>query len=332
MRPEPGQQAGPTAAAGDDAGCRACDIARSLLGRLAYTLLVLFIVASVAFIGLRLAPGDVTTQIIDPMRVTPEELEALRRELGLDLPILTQFWVYISGLVRGDFGVSLLTREPVADIVLNAGAYTLMLAVSAFTLTFALAIPLGLMAARMRGSLVDRSIMGFSAVLMALPNFVLAILLINLLALQAGLLPVAGTGTWKHLVLPVIVLATEPLAFATRLVRASYLEQASAPYAEALRLRGVAERLVRWRHILRNALLPVISLAAVQVRTLVGYTLIIEVIFRWPGLGKRLVDSILARDYQVAQGLTILLALVVVIATLVSAVAYRLADPRVRDT
>jgi ABC-type dipeptide/oligopeptide/nickel transport system permease component len=311
--------------------CRPCRLAGIITLRTAYSLLVLLIVAVVAFVGLRLAPGDVTTQLVDPIRATPAELAALRRQLGLDEPIVAQFWLYLGGLVRGDFGISLLTREPVSEIVLNAAFYTLTLAVAAFALSAAGALPLGILAATMRGSWVDRAIMFGSATLMALPNFVLAILLVTVFAVNAGWLPVAGTGSWRHLVLPAIVLAADPLAFATRLVRTSYLEQASAAYPEALRLRGIPERAIRWRHILRNALLPVISFAAVQVRTLVGYTLIVEVIFRWPGLGKRLVDSILARDYQVAQGLTILLALTVVVSTLVSKILYQLADPRVRE-
>lgn len=315
---------------GHFARCGVCVSIRAVLSKIAYSLLVLLIVAAVAFVGLRLAPGDVTTQLLDPLRATPQELEALRRELGLDLPVFVQFWNYMSGLLMGDFGESLLTREPVSAIVLNAGAYTVALAVTAFALTFALAIPLGILAASRQGSLLDRAISLTCGLLIAIPNFVLAILLINLLALWAGWLPVAGSGTWKHLVLPALVLASDPLGFATRLVRASYLEHASMPYVDALRIRGVSEAVIRWRHIMRNALLPVISLAAVQVRTLVGYTLIVEVIFRWPGLGKRLVDSILTRDYAVAQGLTVLLALVVVLSTLVSSLLYRWADPRVR--
>mgnify|MGYP000943399355 CR=1 FL=1 len=312
--------------------CEWCRTITAALGKLAYSLLVLLIVAAVAFVGLRLAPGDVTTQLLDPTRATPAELEALRRELGLDLPVAVQFWNYMTGLLSGDFGKSLLTREPVSAIVLNAGAYTVALAVTAFVLTFALAIPLGILAASRQGSMLDRIIGLCCGLLIAIPNFVLAILLINLLALWAGWLPVAGSGTWKHLVLPALALASDPLGFATRLVRISYLEQAAMPYVDALRIRGVAETMIRWRHIMRNALLPVISLAAVQVRTLVGYTLIVEVIFRWPGLGKRLVDSILTRDYAVAQGLTVLLALVVVLSTLMSSLLYRWADPRVRSS
>jgi peptide/nickel transport system permease protein len=310
---------------------RAARLAGAIGFRIAYSLVVLLIVAIVAFVGLRLAPGDVTTQIVDPIRTTPAELAALRRQLGLDEPIIVQFWIYLRGLVSGDLGASLLTREPVSEIVVNAAFHTVTLALAAFAISAACALPLGLIAATWRGSWIDRSIMFASATLLALPNFVLAIILITIFAVHARWLPVAGTGTWQHLVLPAIVLAADPLAFATRLVRTSYLEQACAAYPEALRLRGIPEKAIRWRHILRNALLPVISFAAVQVRNLVGYTLIVEVIFRWPGLGKQLVDSILARDYQVAQGLTILLALVVVLSTLVSRILYQLADPRVRE-
>ncbi len=311
--------------------CPTCVLLKQIGIRCAYSLLVLLLVAIVAFVGLRLAPGDVTTQVLDPARATPAELAALRRDLGLDQPILVQFWSYISGLLHGDFGRSLLTKEPVVQIVAGAGSYTVLLALAAFTTIYVIAIPAGILAATMRGGILDRLINLFASVLMATPNFVLAILLINVLALYAGWLPVAGTGTWRHLVLPALVIAAEPIGFATRLVRTSYLEQGSAQYVDSFRLKGLRERAIRWRHILRNALLPVISLAAVQIRTLVGYTLIVETIFRWPGLGKRLVDSVLTRDYFLAQGLTILLALVVVISTLISAVLYRVADPRVRD-
>lgn len=311
--------------------CQACIRAYAVVVRLAYSALVLLLVAIVAFVGLRLAPGDVTTQILDPSRATPEELAYLRHQLGLDLPIYTQFYHYVAGLLHGDLGLSLITRETVVSIVASAGIYSISLALTSFVLIFALAIPLGLASAIWRGSAIDAAVRGISGVFMATPNFVLAVVLINLLALQAGWLPVAGSGTWKHLVLPALVLAAEPLGFATRLVRTSYLEQAGAQYADAMRMRGLSESVIRWRHIMRNALLPVISLGAVQVRTLVGYTLIVETIFRWPGLGKRLVDSILTRDYQVAQGLTILLAAVVVVATLISSFLYRAADPRVRD-
>lgn len=306
--------------------------ALAIAAQIAYSLLVLLLVALVAFVGLRLAPGDVTTQVVDPIRTPPEQIEAMRRELGLHLPVWQQFLHYLGNLLRGDFGTSLLTRESVVSIVAQAGAQTMLLAATAFAMIYAVAVPLGILAARHAGSMLDRGINLLAGVLMATPNFVLAILLINVLALSLGLLPVAGSGTWKHLVLPALVLAAEPMGFAAKLVRTSYLEQAGALYVEALRLKGVGEARIRWRHIMRNALLPVISLAAVQIRTLVGYTLIVEIIFRWPGLGKRLVDAVLTRDYQVAQGLTILLALVVVLATLISSILYRIADPRVRSS
>lgn len=313
-------------------GCPTCRLLAAIGGQVLYSLLVLLLVVTVAFIGLRLAPGDVTTQLLDPVRTPPEQIEALRRELGLDLPVWHQLWNYLIGIFHGDLGASLLTRESVVSIVVQAGGYTVVLALSAFVLIYGLAIPLGILAANLQGGLVDKATTFIASMLMATPNFVLAIILINILALSFGWLPVAGTGSWQHLVLPALVLAAEPLGFAMRLVRTSYIEQANAQYVDTMRLRGISEQVIRWQHIMRNALLPVISLAAVQVRTLVGYTLIVETIFRWPGLGKRLVDSILTRDYMVAQGLTILLALVVVVATLISAILYRVVDPRVRTS
>lgn len=312
-------------------GCPTCFLLAAIGRQVVYSSLVLLLVATVAFIGLRLAPGDVTTQLLDPIRTPPEQFEALRRELGLDQPIWYQYCSYLTGIFQGDLGASLLTRESVVAIVSQASGYTVSLAFAAFCIIFGMAIPLGIIAATYAGTFIDKIINLVASMLMATPNFVLAILLVNVFALSLGWLPVAGTGTWMHLVLPGLVLAAEPMGFATRLVRTSFIEQSNAQYVDSMRLKGIRERAIRWRHIMRNALLPVISLAAVQVRTLVGYTLIVETIFRWPGLGKRLVDSVLTRDYQVAQGLTILLALVVVVSTLVSTVLYRVVDPRVRS-
>lgn len=302
----------------------------SVLGRIAYSLGVLLIVVLVAFVGLRLAPGDVTTQVLDPTRATPEAMQALRDSLGIDDPMHEQFLRYLSGLVRGDLGVSLVTGEKVAGIVARTGGFTMLLAATSLVLTYLLALPLGVLGARFRGTWLDRAINAVAGVLMATPNFALAVLLVLVVSVQLRWLPVAGSGTWQHLVLPALVLAAEPVGFATRMVRTSYLEQASAEYVHAFRARGVSQRVIRWRHILRNSLLPVISLAAVQVRSLIGYTLIVEVIFRWPGLGRRLVESILARDYLVAQSLTLLLAVIVVLSTLAADLLYRAADPRVR--
>lgn len=305
---------------------------RTVASRLAYTLVVLLLVILVAFVGLRLAPGDVTAAVLDPMRATPEAIEGLRQSLGIDAPVHEQFLVYLGGLAQGNLGVSLVTGEPVRTIVVRAGGSTLLLAGTALVLTYLLAIPLGVMAGRYKGSWLDRGVNTVAGAMMATPNFALAVLLVLVFSIQLGWLPVAGTGSWRHLVLPAVVLAAEPIGFATRMVRTSYLEQASAPYVDAFRARGIADRVIRWRHVLRNSLLPVISLAAVQIRSLVGYTLIVEVIFRWPGLGRRLVESILLRDYLVAQSLTLLLAVVVVLTTLISEILYRTADPRVRAT
>lgn len=301
-----------------------------VLGRVGYSLVVLALVLTVAFVSLRLAPGDVTTQILDPIRATPESVAALRDSLGLDQPIYQQFLRYLGDLFRGDLGVSLVTGERVTAIVANAGAATLLLAGTALLFTYAVAVPMGITAARHNGRWLDRGISTLSGILLATPNFALAVLVVWVISLQLGWLPVAGSGTWRHLVLPAVVLAAEPIGFTTRMVRTSYLEQASASYVDSLRARGIPERAIRLRHILRNSLLPLISLGAVQARNVVGYTLIVEIVFRWPGLGRRLVESILSRDYTVAQSLTLLLALIVVLSTVLSEVLYRRADPRMR--
>jgi ABC-type dipeptide/oligopeptide/nickel transport system permease component len=166
--------------------------------------------------------------------------------------------------------------------------------------------------------------------MLAIPNFLLAIILVIVLGLHLRLLPVYGAGSWKNLVMPAVVLAAEPCALTVRLTRTAYLEQEQSDYTRTLRARGVSERRIRWRHILRNALSPIVSLGVLQVQVVVGYSMIVEVIFGWPGLGTEIVNSILQRDYAVAEILALMLAGIVVVASAVGDLILRAIDPRVR--
>jgi ABC-type dipeptide/oligopeptide/nickel transport system permease component len=297
--------------------------------RFAYTLLVMLAASIVVFLTLRITPGDPSNFAENPLQ-TEERKAAVRHELGLDDPILEQYSTFITNVVTLDFGDSFITRQPIDDIIAQAAPNTLLLAFAALAIVLAVGIPLGVLAALRRNTWFDRGVGIAAPLAMGIPPFVLAILLINIVALQLGWLPVSGTGGLEYLVLPAIVLAVEPAAVTVRLMRSSVLEELGQDYVRTLRAKGLSERRIVWVHVLRNAVGPIVSLSAVQMRTLLGYTLIVEVIFRWPGLGQALVQSVLSRDFPVAQALSLLLTLAVVFLTFLADVGLAAADPKVR--
>ncbi len=297
--------------------------------RFAYTLLVMLAASIVVFLTLRITPGDPSNFAENPLQ-TEERKAAVRHELGLDDPILEQYSTFITNVVTLDFGDSFITRQPIDDIIAQAAPNTLLLAFAALAIVLAVGIPLGVLAALRRNTWFDRGVGIAAPLAMGIPPFVLAILLINVVALQLGWLPVSGTGGLEYLVLPAIVLAVEPAAVTVRLMRSSVLEELGQDYVRTLRAKGLSERRIVWVHVLRNAVGPIVSLSAVQMRTLLGYTLIVEVIFRWPGLGQALVQSVLSRDFPVAQALSLLLTLAVVFLTFLADVGLAAADPKVR--
>ncbi len=298
--------------------------------RIGYAGLVMLLASIVTFAALRVAPGSAVTSILDPVKTPPEVIEQYREQLGLNLPLFEQYLKYVGDLLRGDFGNSLFDRKPVVDLVAGAAGYTVVLALAAFVIAFGFGVTAGMLAAIRQGGWFDRSMRFASSALMAIPNFVLALFLVLILGVQWRLLPVSGATGPLSLVMPALVLAAEPWALTTRVTRTAVAEQLGADFTRTLRARGVSQRRINWRHVLRNALSPIVSLGAVQVRTLLGYTLIVEVIFRWPGMGSQLVQSVLRRDYPVASVLALLLAFVVVLASTVGDLVLRWVDPRVR--
>jgi ABC-type dipeptide/oligopeptide/nickel transport system permease component len=297
--------------------------------RLVYTVVVMWAASVVVFLALRITPGDPTNFVTNPVQ-TNERKAAVRHQLGIDQPILHQYWRFTRRLVTWNFGPSFITKQPITEIVAKAVPRTLELAAAALVLVLALGIPLGVLAALRRGSLFDHLIGTAAALGMGIPNFVLAIILIKLLALKLQWLPVSGTGGFRFLILPAIVLALEPLALTIRMMRSSVLEQLGQDYVRTLEAKGLSRRRVVWLHVLKNALGPIISLTAVQLRSLLGYTLIVEVIFRWPGLGQQLVNAVLTRDFPVAQFLALLLTLAVIVLSFLGDVGLAAVDPRVR--
>lgn len=302
-----------------------------VIKRIGYAILIMFLASLVTFAALRVAPGSAVTSILDPARTPPEVIERYKEELGLNLPIWQQYVNYMANVLRGNFGTSLFDRRPVFDLIADAALYTVVLAFAAFVLAFGLGVPAGVIAALNRGGWFDRVIRWVTSAFMSIPNFVLALLLVAILGVKMRFLPVSGASGPANLILPALVLAADPWSLTTRVTRTAVVEQLGADYTRTLRARGVSRMRINWRHVLRNALTPVVSLGSVQIRTLLGYTLIVEVIFRWPGMGSQLVQAILKRDYPVASALALLLALVVVLASTVGDLLLRAVDPRIRS-
>lgn len=297
--------------------------------RFGYMLVVMLIASAVVFLALRITPGDPSNFTNSPVQ-TPERKAEIRHDLGLDRPLLDQYGDFMAGVLTWDFGPTLITKQPISEVVAEAAPNTLLLAGAALLLTLALGIPLGVLAALRRNGPVDHAIGAVAALGLGIPNFVLALVLIKIFAVDLGWLPVSGSGGIQYLILPAVVLAVEPLVVTVRMMRSSIIEQLGEDYVRTLRAKGLARRRVVWVHVLRNALGPIVSLTTVQLRSLLGYTLIVEVIFRWPGLGEALVNSVLTRDYPLAQALALLLTLVVIVLTFVGDVGLAAADPRVR--
>jgi ABC-type dipeptide/oligopeptide/nickel transport system permease component len=303
---------------------------RFLLRRSVYAILLLFIASLIIFYGLRVAPGNPGDVLLNPLNRIGL-IEGLRHRLYLDKPLVDQYLIFMGNLFSGHPGVSLYSGEPITTIIAQAGLNTLKLAFAAAFLTYITAIPLGVLAAWKRNTTVDQGTMLLAVLGMGVPNFFLAILLIQIFGVWLQWLPIAGSEGPTTIVLPAVVLAAEAIAINLRLVRSSVLEELGRDYVRSLYAKGLPEWRILWVHALRNALPPVIALAGIMLRTLLGYTLIVETIFRWPGLGFQLVDAILKRDYSVAQVLALLLTFAVIVLNLLADVGQQVVDPRVRE-
>jgi ABC-type dipeptide/oligopeptide/nickel transport system permease component len=292
-------------------------------------LFILLIASIVVFYSLRFAPGDPTGAALNPLALE-EVREAYRHRLGLDRPVYAQYLTFLGNLVRGDLGVSIINGEQISTLLWEYGKNSLILGMSAVFLTYAIGIPLGMLAAAKRNTWIDHSTSTFAAVLMGIPNFWLALLLIYLFSSALKWLPSSGSGSWKHLIMPAVVLAAEGVAVTARMMRSAMLEQLGQDFVRTHRAKGLSEWTVVGCRVARTALVPVISLAGLRFGWLIGYALVVETIFRWPGIGYLLVDSVLRRDYPVAQFFSLVLVFVVVVSNLFADILYGFADPRVR--
>lgn len=296
-------------------------------------LLGLFVVLTaitLTFVMVRVS-GDPTSLIL-PEDASPEQREGLRRELGLHLPVLQQYGRYVANAVQGDFGRSYFDGDTVTAIIFRQLPNTLLLAGTSLLLAVMIGIPLGVMAAVWRGGLLDRAVQVLSVVGASVPSFWLGLLLIQGFAVGLGWLPTYGIGTPSHLVLPSATLALYVFPSLARLTRSSMLDVLPAGFVTAARAKGMPERRVISRTILRNGIVPVLALLALEIGTLFGGAVLTETVFAWPGIGRLAVYSIQRRDFPVVQGIVAYVAVMFVFITVLAEIATRLANPRLRQS
>jgi peptide/nickel transport system permease protein len=299
-----------------------------LLRRLAFSVPVVLVVSVVVF-GLIFLAGDPAVLMLPP-ESSEEQVQAFRTAYGFDDPFLVQYWRFLRKALQGDFGHSLRYNQPAIDLVLERLPATLQLSGLSIMLAVLLALPLGIVAAVWRNRLPDY-VASFLAVLgQSMPNYWLGFLLVYLVAVQLKWLPTSGGPGLRHVVLPALTIAFNLMALITRMTRSSMLEVLNQDYIRTARAKGLVEPKVLFRHALRNALMPVVTIVALQFGYILGGAVVVETIFAWPGLGLLTIQAIYNRDYPLVQAAVLLLTLSFVAINLVVDVSYQFLDPRVR--
>lgn len=292
---------------------------------------VLFVAVTLTFIANQFVPGDPIMALLSDQSGDPVLEARLRAEYGLDRPLLEQFLDYLGGILSGDFGLSFrFASVPVVDVISTGLAISPILALSAIGLALPVGIVLGTLAALRRNSATDTTIIFVLVAGISIPNFAMASFLVYLFAIVLGVLPVAGWGTLEKAVLPVVVLAVAPAAYIARLTRTYMLEVLQQDYIRTARAKGLRERLVIFRHALRNTLVPLLTTVGIIFGVLLSSTFVVEIIFNIPGLGTIAIQSIFARDYPVTMAIVLLFTAFYAGINLVIDLAYGLIDPRIR--
>jgi peptide/nickel transport system permease protein len=302
---------------------------RYSLRRLIQLIPVLFGVSLITFSVLHLIPGD-PAMIIGGIDARPEELESIRREFGLNDPLPVQYANYVARATRGDLGLSIRTRDPVAPTLATRLQFTLQLTAIATIISAIIGISLGIVAAMHQNSWLDTSMTVVALAGVSVPGFWLGLMLMQVFAGQLGWLPATGSGTIQHLIMPAAVLGVSGAAFKTRLTRSSMLEVIRQDYVRTLRANGVPESLVIYKHALRNALNPVITVIGLQFGALLAGSVLVETVFALPGVGRLMVSSIFTRDYPMIQGGILLIAVAYLLVNLTVDLAYAVVNPRIR--
>jgi oligopeptide transport system permease protein len=299
-----------------------------IIRRLLWMLLVLFVVASITFILMHLVPGGPWSQ---DKTLAPQVIENLNKKYGLDKPLIVQFGSYIWNMLHGDLGVSYTYQNrSVTQILMQGFPITATLGIVAFLLAIIIGVPLGIGAALRQNSIVDYGAVVFATIFASVPNFVLGLFLMIIFSVQLHWLPTSGWGSVRQIIMPAFALAALPAAYMARISRASMLEVIKQDYIRTARSKGLAERIILMRHILRNALIPVVTIAGPELAGLITGSFIIENLFSIPGIGRLFVQGIGQRDYGLIMGTVLFYAFAIAILNLAVDILYGAIDPRIR--
>src|SRR6185503_3900480 len=299
-----------------------------LIQKLGHTAIVVFCVLTLVFVVLHMT-GDPVMMLLPP-NASREEIDALTRTLGLDQPLIVQYGRFLARIARGDFGTSLQHQQPAMGLVAERLPASALLAVTALGLAVAVALPLGIVAATRRGTVLDRLAVALAALGQSAPIFWTGLMLMLVGSVILQLLPTSGYGTWRHLILPALTLASYPMAAIARLVRSGMLEVLDADYVRTARAKGLPERRVVLKHTLRNAALPIVTVVGLQFGLLLGGAIVCEMIFSWPGVGRLMIFAIYNRDFPLVEAAVFVMAMVFVAGNMLVDLCYAWLDPRVK--
>ena len=305
-------------------------MARYLIQRVLYTLPVVWLVVSVVFLLIHIVPGDPIQQMLGEGAASVD-IAATRHAYGLDVPLATQYMRYWRALARGDLGRSLRFDQNVTPLILQRYPATLKLTVAALLFALLLSIPAGVRSARRRDRWDDRVLSFVSLLGLSFPNFAMGPILILFFAIFLGWLPVSGSGTWRHIILPAVTMGGALAAILTRMVRTAMLEELGQDYIRTARAKGLPERTVVYRHALLNALVPVLTVVGLQFGALLAGAIVTETIFSWPGIGRLTIQAIGNRDYYLVQGCVLAIGLTYIAVNFLTDLTYSLANPRIRQ-
>ena len=308
-----------------------------IIRKLAATLPTIIGVVTFTFLMLRLAPGDTIDYILGGYEVTmtQEQIDAARARLGLDQPLHVQYYIYIKGILTGDLGQSYYQQAPVTELLLSRVPTTLQLAFAAVLISALIGLPSGLISALKPNTLMDYFVTTISTIGLAAPNFWLGILLLYLFSFRLDWFPLFGSGsgnvlsTLHHLVLPALTLGVSGAALVARMTRSAVLEVLRQDYVRTARAKGLTERLVVGRHVMRNALMPVVTVLGLEIAYLLGGSIVIEVVFARRGLGKLLIDALHERDYPVVQGGVLIIVIAIAVVNVFVDLMYAILNPRI---
>jgi peptide/nickel transport system permease protein len=302
---------------------------RYVINRLAQSFLTIFLTVSVVFILVRLAPGDPARAYAGPT-ATSEQVEEVRRQFGLDQPLLAQYWTFVKGLFQGDLGTSFSYQAPALDVVFDRLPYTITLAISAILVTALVSVPLGVWMAKRADSRSELVANVLAVAGQSMPEFWTGVMLLTVFAVLIPMLPASGFTTWGGLVLPTLTIAVLQVALISRMVRREMADNFAAPYLNVARSRGVSERTLTWHYAMRNAGVPVITALGTRFAAMLNGVVVVEVVFAWPGVGSLVVRALSTRDYPLIVATVLVTAVLAVLVHLLVDLCYPLLDPRVR--